>query len=161
VLTSIESSTGLNKPIEVGSKKADEITKLIDEIGAMLPEVEAKQKIIKAYQKELQPSTEKMRALTALVSALEGRGPDETFELHGDLFTAAVGKRYIVRTVANPQLAIKLLNKAGKGIGWSLITVPLGKLDVFLTPDQKAEVIKIDRGERPITIVKKANGQAA
>ena len=61
----------------------------------------------------------------------------------------------MVRTVINPQLAIKLLNKAKKEIGWKLITVPLGKLAAFLTPDQKAQVIKVDRGERPIVIGKK------
>ena len=90
-----------------------------------------------------------------MVSALEGHGPDETFEVKGELFTAAVGKRYMVRTVINPQLAIKLLNKVNKGIAWKVITVPLGKLDAFLTPDQKAQVIKVDRGERSIVIGKK------
>ena len=47
-----ECATGLTGPIEVGSKKAQEIAALIDEIGIMLPEVEAKQKMIKALQKE-------------------------------------------------------------------------------------------------------------
>ena len=161
VLTLKDYATGLDEPIEFGSKKAHEIAALIDEIGAMLPEVEAKQKTIKAYQKELQPYTEKMKALMALVSAIASYGPDETFELHGAAFTAAIGKRYVVRTVTNPQLAIKLLNKAKKGIGWQVVTVPLGKLDAYLTPEDKAQVIKVDRGERSITIAKKANGQSA
>jgi hypothetical protein len=161
VLTLKDYATGSDEPIEVGSKKAHEIAALIDDIGAMLPEVESKQKMIKAYQKELQAYTEKMKALMALVSAIASYGPDETFELHGDAFTAAVGKRYVVRMVTNPQLAIKLLNKAKKGIAWQVVTVPLGKLDAYLTPEDKAQVIKVDRGERPLVVVNKANGQGA
>ena len=111
--------------------------------------------MIKSLQKELQALCREDEGAYRLVSALEGHGPDETFELKGELFTAAVGKRYMVRTVINPQLAIKLLNKANKGIAWKVITVPLGKLDAFLTPEQKAQVIKVDRGERPVVIGKK------
>jgi hypothetical protein len=144
-----------------GCPAPHEIAALIDEIGAMLPEAEAKQKMIKALQKQLQPYADKMKALTALVSALEGHGPNETFEVPGVLFTAAVGKRYVIRTVTNPRLAIKLLNKAEKEIAWKVITVPLGKLDTYLTPGQKTQVIKVDRGERPIVIVKKGHGQSA
>jgi hypothetical protein len=33
--------------------------------------------------------------------------------------------------------------------------VPLGKLDAYLTPGEKAQVIRVDRGERSVMIVKK------
>lgn len=138
-----------------------EIAALIDEIGAMLPEIEARQKVIKALQKELQPYAEKMKTLEAMVSAIEGYGADETFEQTGAVFAAMVGKRHVVRTVFDPQLAIKMLNKVEKGIAWKVISVPLGKLDAYLTPMQKEQVITVSRGERSVVIVKKPAQQAA
>jgi hypothetical protein len=145
----------LPAPAPVGGTTADEIAALIDAIGAMLPAVEARQTTIKALLKELQPYAEKMKALTALVSAIEGRGADETFHYEGTQFNALVGKRCVVRAVTDPALAIKLLNRAEKGVAWKLISVPLGKLDAFLTPKERARVIKVDRGERSVVIVKK------
>jgi hypothetical protein len=55
-----------------------------------------------------------MKALTILVSAIEERDPDEIFDQEGALFVATVGRKVTVRTVSDPELAIKLLNKAEK-----------------------------------------------
>jgi hypothetical protein len=134
---------------------SDKTATLIDEIGAMLPVVEAKQRMIKALQAEQQPYTDRMKALTVLLSAIEGPGPDETFRYQGSQFIALAGKRCIVRRVSNPALAIELLNEAQEGIAWQVISVPLGKLDAYLTPEQRAQVITVDRGDRPVTIAKK------
>jgi hypothetical protein len=142
--------------VDAGGTTAHDIAALIDEIGGMLPIAETKQQMIKALQKDLLPYTEKMRTLTTLLSEIEGRDPDETFQCDGTVFTAMVGKRYVVRTVVNSKLAIKLLNRCGKGVGWNVITVPLGKLDTYLDPEEKAHVIKVDRGERSVAIIKKA-----
>jgi predicted PilT family ATPase len=98
----------------VNRKTTKEIAALIDEIGAMQPEVEAKQKMIKNLQNELVPYTDNMKALTILVSAIEERDPDEIFDQEGALFVATVGRKVTVRTVSDPELAIKLLNKAEK-----------------------------------------------
>lgn len=53
-------------------KTPNKIAVLIDELGTMLPKVAKTQSRIKALQKQLVPYAEKMKALTALVSALEG-----------------------------------------------------------------------------------------
>jgi hypothetical protein len=142
----------LPKLHEVGSTTANAVAMLIDEIGAMLPDVEAKQQKIKMLQKDLLSYGEKMRALVSLISAIDGYAADETFALEGVVFAAEVGKRCLMRTVSDPHLAIKLLNKAEKGIAWKIITVPLGKIDLFLNPSEKDRILKIDRGERPLTI---------
>ena len=138
----------------------DEISALIDDIGTMLPAVEAKQKMIKALQGELQPYVDQMRALTALLNAIEGPEADDTFQYQGTQFIAMVGKRGVVRRVTNPALAIKLLNKVEKGIAWQVISVPLGKLNAYLTPEQRAQVIAVDRGDRPVTIAEKPSHTA-
>ena len=145
----------LQEPVEASAGNVDEIAALIDDIGSMLSTVEAKQKMIKALQAELQPYTEKMKALTALVSAIGEHGADDTFQDEGTQFRALVGKRCIARRVTDPALAIKLLNKAEKGVAWKIVSVPLGKLDAYLTPEEKAQVITLDRGERSVVVAKK------
>jgi hypothetical protein len=154
-MTNMKPDIKLLEPVEASHTTADEIATLIDDIGSMLPAVRARQKKIKALQNQLQPYADKMKTLTALVSAIEGHEADETFRRDGELFAAMIGKRCVVRTVTDPALAIKLLNKAEKGVAWRVITVALGKLDTYLTLEQRAQVITVDRGERPVVIVKK------
>ena len=36
-----------------------------------------------------------------------------------------------------------------------MVTVPLGKLDSYLTPEQAAEVLEVSWGDRSITVMKK------
>jgi len=50
------------------------------------------------------------------------------------------------------------LNKIEKGTAWKMITVPSGKLDKYLRPAEKAQVLKIDRGDRFVSISKKTSG---
>ena len=138
------------------SALAKEIATLIDEIGAMLPSVEATQKQIKTLQNQLQPYADRMKALVTLISGLEDHAADETFKLEGAAFIADVGKRCVVRTVINPALAVKLMNKVEKGVGWGVVTVPLGKLDLHLSPAEKNRVLTVARGDRSVTIAKKA-----
>ena len=140
---------------------SDTLADLIDDIGAMLPAVEAKQKMIKALQGELQPYADKMKVLTALLNAIDGPSPDHTFRYQGTQFIAMVGKGGVVRRVTNPALAIKLPNRVEKGIAWQVITVPLGKLDAYLTPEERSQVVTVDRGERTVLIVKKPCQEAA
>jgi hypothetical protein len=147
-------------PAEAGCKSTKQIAALIDEVGAMQIEAEAKRERVKELQRELAPYIEKMRALTVLVSAIEGHDPDEIFDQEGALFVATVGRKVTVRTVSDPELAIKLLNKAEKGVAWKVISVPLGKLDAYLTPHGKAQVIRVDRGDRSVVIVKEAAQKA-
>ena len=144
-------------PAGPSATPANQIATLIDEIGAMLPSVQATQKQIKALQNRLQPYAEKMKALVALISGMDDHAADETFKLDGTTFTADIGKRCIVRTVTNPALAVKLLNKVEKGVGWGVVTVPLGKLDLYLSPAEKSRVLTVARGDRSVTIAKKSN----
>src|ERR1019366_8468759 len=110
VMTTMKPDIKLLEPVEASYTTADEIATLIDDIGNMLPAVRARQKRIKALQNALQPYADKMKALTALVSAIESHEADETFRREGELFTAMIGKRCVVRTVTDPALAITLLN---------------------------------------------------
>jgi hypothetical protein len=154
-MTNLKPDIKLVEPVEVSHTTADEIATLIDDIGNMLPRVRARQRKIKALQNALQPYADKMKTLTALVSAIEGHEADDTFRRDGELFAAVIGKRCVVRTVSDPALAIQLLNKAEKGVAWRIISIPLSKLDAYLSPGEKARVIKVDRGERSVVIIKK------
>jgi hypothetical protein len=140
---------------EPAPKPLDPISALIDEIGAMLPAATARHKRIKELQAEQQPYTEKMKALTALLSALPGAAPDQPLSYEGKHFVASAGKRCMVRRVANPQLAIQLLNKVRKGVAWEVVYIPLGKLDAFLNPEQRAQVIDVEYGDRTVTITER------
>jgi hypothetical protein len=154
-MTTMKPDIKLLEPVEASHTPEGEIATLIDEIGAMLPGAQARQKKIKALHQELLLYAEKMKALAVRVSAIAGHEADETFRHEGEVFAATIGKRCVVRTVIDPALAIKLLNKAEKGVAWRIISVPLGKLDAYLTPGEKAQVIRVDRGERSVMIVKK------
>jgi hypothetical protein len=142
-------------PIEIATGTSNEVAALIDKIGGMLPEVEKVAKLIKAEAKKLEPYKHAMQELTALVTAVEGRSHDEEFAQVGAIFEAKVGKRTKVRSVIDVQKAIVLLNKAKKGVAYEVVTVPLGKIDAYLTPDEAQQVLKTDWGDRSVTITKK------
>ena len=157
-MTSMKPDIKMLEPVEASHTTTDEIATLIDDIGSMLPAVRARQKRIKALQDALQPYSDKMKVLTALLNAIDGPSPDHTFRYQGTQVIAMVGKRGVVRRVTNPGLAIKLLNRAEKGIAWQVISVPL---DAYLTPEQRAQVITVDRGDRPVTIAEKPANNGA
>lgn len=131
----------------------DDIVALIDKLALMQRDYDQSVARIKAEAAKLQPYKETMKALMALVTDYEGKEPGAGFELDGTLGTAKMSKRYKVRTVAQPEAAVKLLNKVKKGLGWELISIPLGKLDAYLTPAECAEVIASKDGERTVEIV--------
>jgi hypothetical protein len=76
-----------------------------------------------------------MKALTALLSTLPDAGANDSFQYAGKHFVA--GKRCMVRKVINPALA------------------PLGKLDAYLSPEQRDQVIEVDPGDGTVTVTEK------
>ena len=132
-----------------------DIAALIDEIGALLPAAEKVQKQIRLLQASLKPVQEKLKELTRLVTADQHHAPDQTFTVVGGEFQAVVGKRARVRAVTDVKRAIDLLNAAKTDLAYEVVTVPLGKLDSYLTPEQAAEVLEVSWGDRSVTVMKK------
>ena len=154
VLKKIE-IVGQSQVAATGGGTACDIAALIHEIGALLPAAEKAQKQIRMLQAGLKPMQEKLRTLTRLVTADDRHAPDQAFTVVGGEFQAAVGKRIRVRTVRDVKRAIRLLNGVKKGLAYEVVTVPLGKLDGFLTPEQAAEVLESGWGDRSVTVMKK------
>ncbi len=132
-----------------------DIVALIDEIGALLPAAEKAQKQIRMLQASLKPVQERFKELTRLVTADQHHAPDQTFTVVGLEFQAVVGKRARVRAVTDVKRAIELLNAAKMDLAYEVVTVPLGKLDSYLTPEQAAEVLEVCWGDRSVTVMKK------
>ena len=132
-----------------------DIVALIGEIGALLPAAEKAQKQIRMLQASLKPVQEKLKELTRLVTADQHHAPDQTFTVVGLEFQAVVGKRARVRAVTDVKRAIELLNAAKMDLAYEVLTVPLGKLDSYLTPEQAAKVLEVSWGDRSVTVMKK------
>ena len=132
-----------------------DIAALIDEIGALLPAAEKAQKQIRILQASLKPMQERFKELTRLVTAGQHRAPDQTFSVEGKEFQANIGKRSRVRVVRDVKRAIELLNAVKTNLAYEVASVPLGKLDSYLTPEQAAEVLEVSWGDRSVTVMKK------
>lgn len=146
---------GQSQVAATGGGTACDIAALIDEIGALLPAAEKAQKQIRMLQASLKPVQEKLCALTRLVTADEHHAPDQTLSVAGADFQANIGKRARVRSVRDVKRAIRLLNAVKKGLAYESASVPLGKLDSYLTPEQAAEVLEVSWGDRSVTVTKK------
>ena len=109
------------------------IAALVDEIGALLPAAECAQKKIKILQASLNPVREKTKTLATLVTADPHHAPNEIFTVEGQQFRATVGKRTKLRAVKDVKRAIELLNATKEDLAYAVVTVPLGKLDSYLT----------------------------
>ena len=132
-----------------------DVAALIDEIGALLPAAEKAQKQIRMLQASLKPVQERFKELTRLMTADQHHAPDQTFTVMGKEFQAVLGKRARVRAVTDVKRAIELLNAAKTDLAYEVVTVPLGKLDSYLTPEQAAEVLEVSWGDRSVTVMKK------
>ena len=141
--------------VETAAGTSNEVAALIDKIGLMQPDVDKIAARIKVETAKLAPYKLALKQLTDLVTAIEGHEPEDTFTQEGEAFEAKVGKQTKVRLVMDVKQAIALLNKAKKGVAYEVVSVPLGKIDQYLTPDEKDTVLKDVWGERSVTISKK------
>ena len=132
-----------------------DIATLVDEIGSLLPAAEKAQKRLKMLQASLNPVREKIKTLTTLVTADPHHAPHETFTVEGQQFRATVGKRTKLRAVRNIKRAIELLNATKEDLAYEVVTVPLRKLDSYLTPEQASEVLELGWGDRSVSIMRK------
>jgi hypothetical protein len=142
--------------VETAAVTSNEVAALIDKIGLMQPDVDKIAARIKVETAKLAPYKLALKQLTELVTAIEGHEPEDTFTQEGEVFEAKVGKQTKVRLVMDVKQAIALLNKAKKDIGYELVTVPLGKIDQYLTPEEAEQVIKTSWGDRSVKISKRA-----
>jgi hypothetical protein len=142
--------------VEAAAGTSNEVAALIDKIGLMQPEVDKIAARIKVETAKLVPYKLALKQLTELVTAIEGHEPEDTFTQEGEAFEAKVGKQTKVRLVMDVKQAIALLNKAKKDVAYEVVSVPLGKIDQYLTPDEATKVLKVVWGERSVAISKRA-----
>jgi hypothetical protein len=132
-----------------------EIAALVEEVGALQDAATAMAKQIKVLQAQLKPYAEKMKALTELVTEYaeeQGMDPDKVFTEVTDNFLIQVGKAGALRTVANIEVVLKVL---GKKLFFEKCAIGLGFIDHYLTPEQKQQVLKVERGARVVTVVRR------
>ncbi len=142
--------------VEAAAGTSNEVAALIDKIGLMQPEVDKIAARIKVETAKLAPYKLALKQLTELVTAIEGREHDEEFAQIGNEYQAWIGKQTRIRDVVNVKQAIALLNKAKNDVAYELVTVPLGKIDQYLTPEEAEQVIKTTWGDRSVKISKRA-----
>jgi hypothetical protein len=132
-----------------------EIAQLVDEVGALQDEATATAKRIKGLQAQLKPYADKMKVLAELATKYaveEAIDPDQVFTEVTDNFLMQVGKAGTLRTVANIELVLKVL---GKKLFFEKCTIGLGVLDNYLTPEQKQQVLKVERCTRGVTVMQR------
>ncbi len=132
---------------------------LIEQVGILQDEAMDRTKRIKILQLDLQPYTEKVKQLAKLVSKhaqQSGIDPDKLFNLSTDDFVLQVGKAGTVRTVVDVEQAMK---KMGKKIFFQKCTIGLGVIDQYLTPEEREDVLKVERCLRGVKVLRRAQGQ--
>ena len=136
-----------------------DIVELIEEVGQLQDDAEATTKRIKALQAHVKPYAEKVKQLAALVSkyaAESGFDPDLEFTETTDDFILQVGKAGTLRTVIDAERAMK---RMGKKLFFEKCTIGLGVLDAYLTPAEKQGILKVERCERGIRVLRRAQGK--
>ena len=149
------------KPVFETSTPSD-IVELIEAVGALQDEAEATAKQIKALQAKLKPYSERAKALAELVSLHAeqnlGLDPDAEFIEHTEDFVLQVGKRGSERRVVDVKLAMK---RMGQKVFFEKVSLGLGVIDQYLTPEEKAGVVETARVVRSIKVLRRAQGQQA
>jgi hypothetical protein len=143
----------LKKPLPL------QISGLIEEVGALQEEAKATAERIKVLQAQLKPYAEKVKQLVELVSKYaDGRGinPDKVFTATTTNFLMQVGKAGTLRTVTDNELASHML---GRQLFFEKCTIGLGIIDSYLTPEQKLQVLKVERCVRGITLMRRIKAQ--
>ncbi len=133
------------EPIELLSELAAEI----DLFGQLAEEAQPILAEITALQLKLKPMADAKKALEAKIDALDVDDDCEGHVEKGAIFEATVGKRGKSREIKDLAKVKKLI---GVELFMKLATVKLGDIDNYLTPPQKAEVLKESRTAHSVKV---------
>jgi hypothetical protein len=130
-----------------------EVHALVEEIGAAQDLADVTAKRIKVLQAELKIHTTKMRKLAELIAqhALScGISDDEELSAVSKNFMVKAGKAVVVRHVSDPGLIMEMM---GQALFLEKCTIGLGIVDQYLSPEQRQQVLTIERGPRSVAIL--------
>lgn len=125
---------------------------LIDEIGAMQAEQTRIEQQIKELQKKQKPYKEKLKSLAELLHEVDEHGDDETFVELGVSYQAELGKKGTARSIKDIEQVRQLM---GDTTFFKVCSVTLKAIDDYLTPEEKAEVLGIERTQRGVSVTKR------
>ncbi len=128
-----------------------EFADLIDEVGALQEDAEKIQARIKKEQEKLKPYNDAMKRLKDRIAEIEDKDDEELEEL-GSRYVVEAGKRGTSREITDMGKVKKLL---GGELFMQLATVTLKNIDDYMTPPQKAQVLKENRTTRTIKVLKR------
>jgi hypothetical protein len=124
----------------------------IDEVGKLQEEAAPVLSQIKALQAKLAPLAVAFAKLQALADALAiGDDPEYHAEI-GANFIAEVGAKGKSRSIKDK---IKLVELMGEEMFLQLATVKLGDIDKYLTQPQRDEVLKTERTQRSVKVIRR------
>ena len=127
-----------------------ELGQLIDKVGREGPAVTKLLEKLKKIQDELKPYKKDIDLLQGEIDKIEGFSADEVLEVISVDFLVEAGVKATVRTVADKE---KILEYLGSENFLKLCDIKLKVVDDYLTPEQKEEVLTIDRTKRTIKIL--------
>ena len=137
------------KPKTRPAELVSDFAGLIDELGAMQAEQTRIEQQIKELQKRQKPYKEKLKSLAELLHEIDEHGDDETFVELGVSYQAELGKKGTARSIRDIEKVRELM---GDATFFKVCSVTLKAIDDYLTPEEKAEVLEIERTQRGITI---------
>jgi len=134
---------------ELQTAEQTELSLLIDQIGELEAEAVLINARIKKEQAKLETYKKTLAKLQAFVDALEDEKVPEQ-GLCGTRYRVLVGDYGKKREIADIS---KLKSMLGDELFMQLATVPLGKVDDYLTPVQKQEILTERKTSRKLKIV--------
>ncbi|WP_428394416.1 hypothetical protein [Lichenicoccus sp.] len=140
------------------SMPADVIA-LIDEIGDLQDDAETAMKQIRALQVKLKPYGAKMKCLAERMTSYatsQGLGPDDELTEATENFVLEVGKAGTLRRVVDIRLAMK---RMGRKMFFQKVTIGLGVIDQYLTPEQQVGVIETERVLRSAKLLRRTSAE--
>ena len=135
-----------------GLEVISDFAELIDELGAMQPEALKIDEQIKALQKKQKPYKDKLKSLCELLHEVDEHGDDEKFVELGQDFRAEFGKKGTSRTITRIEKVRELM---GDETFFKVCSVTLKAIDDYLTPEEKALVLEVERTPRGVEIAKR------
>jgi hypothetical protein len=125
---------------------------LIDEIGAMQAEQTRIEQQIKELQKRQKPYKDKLKSLCELLQEIDEHGDDEKFVELGVSFQAEFGKKATARSIKDIGQVRQLM---GDETFFKVCSVTLKAIDDYLTPEEKAAVLEVERTLRSVEITRR------
>jgi hypothetical protein len=138
------------QPVE--TEMISDFAELIDEIGAMQAEQTRIEQQIKELQKRQKPYKEKLKSLCELLQEVDEHDDDAKFVELGVSFQAEFGKKATSRSIRDIEKVRQLM---GDATFFKLCSVTLKAIDDYLTPEEKAAVLEIERTVRGVEISKR------